>query len=332
MANFETDTKILKTLIKNTKKSGKEAWKAGKILLDIYCFSRYKLKYEKFSQYTKKEFGINEETAHKYMKISENIPFEKITENMLVSHLYTISEMGKGFREKVLDILALEGKANGNKDALSYDGEMLVIFKNMLEAAKTELSKEGCKEIFNAIKQLDGQEDERRKNVRKNPLEEGIELQKLQIHDKYKSIFKLYQLTPVSEQGLVGLFCTIFHLLQKEEFQYKNSIISFEQIIYIRTEFPDAQIAITDILNLSETYYNKGQDDCKSIDIEFELNSFNYWRHKHDESGERCHMIICWEVDRLPVELEIPPVLCLKEVLESGKIELIKSVKDYNKD
>ena len=34
-------------------------------------------------------------------------------------------------------------------------------------------------------------------------------------------------------------------------------------------------------------------------------------------------------MDKLPIEVEIPPVLCLKEVLESGKIKLFNSAQDY---
>lgn len=327
MANFEEDTKQLKTLINNTKKSGKEAWKAGELLFEIDIARRYKSIYKNFNQYTKKEFGINGDTAQKYIKIYQLIPIKKITDNMLVSHLYTITEMKEKFREEVLDILALEGKANGDKETPPYDGDIVIIFKNILESAKSSLDKNKFKEIFNFIKQLDAQENKRRENSRRNPLKDAIKLQELSVHNKYKPTLNLYQLAPISEQGLVGLFCTIFHLLQKEKFTYKDYTINFEQIIYIRTEYPDAKIGISKSINpVNNTFGEK--DECKMIDIEFELNSFNYWRHKHHQSSENCDMIICWKMDKLPIEVEIPPVLCLKDVLESGKIKLFDSIQN----
>ena len=33
-------------------------------------------------------------------------------------------------------------------------------------------------------------------------------------------------------------------------------------------------------------------------------------------------MIICWEIDKIPTETVSTPILCIKELLETGKIEL----------
>lgn len=328
MANFEADTKTLKTLINNTKKSGKQAWEAGKILKNIDKNNLYtQKKYKRFSQYTNKEFRITEGTARQYISVCNNISKDKITDNMLVSHLYTIAEMDENHRVGVLDALAVAENENGGK--IPYDGDIVMIIANLLKGIEPSLEEEDYKEIYNFIKQQDDKENEfrkRRKRIVKNPSEVADELDNLSINEKYKSILNLYKFVPISEQGLVGLFCTIFHLLKKEGFLYKDETAYFEQIVYIRTEFPDARIRI----NKNPTADCDEQNNCQSLDIEFELNSFNYWRHKHHKDEKECDMIICWEIDNPPkkLEVELPPILCLKDILESGKIKLFDSIQD----
>jgi len=60
----------------------------------------------------------------------------------------------------------------------------------------------------------------------------------------------------------------------------------------------------------------------KELSIEFELDSFNYWKHKHHEATEKCDMIICWEIGKAFKEINMPPILSIRELLETGKITL----------
>jgi hypothetical protein len=318
MTNFEDNTKTLKTLIKKTKKSGKQAWEAGEILNHIFALKEYKEKYKTFNSYTSKEFDIKEETAQQYITIYKKIPIDMITDKMLVSHLYTIAEMQDILKVQILGILRLEE----DESKVTYDGDIVLIFKQVLEQAKSSLSDKEAKELFKFIKKLDLQENERRKRAKNNPLERAERLETILLHKNYKSLTELYHYSPISEQGLVGLFCTNFHLIKQETFHFNDIKSSFEAIIYIRTEYPDAQILIKKEVRDIDIYSD--HNNYQKINIEFELNSFNYWRHKHheSESSEKCDMIICWEIDKIPTETVSTPILCIKELLETGKIEL----------
>ncbi|MEJ6487983.1 hypothetical protein N0Y54_43360 [Nostoc punctiforme UO1] len=318
MTNFEEDTKKLKVLIDNTKKSGKQAWEAGEILSSILEGRRYKSNYKSFNDYTKREFNIQEETAKQYILIYQKIPIDLITDKMLVSHLYTIAEMQDVLKKQILNTLNLVEKESNDQNRLPYDGEMVLIFKQILESAKTVLNESELKKLFDFIKNKDNQEKNRRKRAKTDP-ETSPKLETLSLHKKYQCLPGLYLYTPISEQGLVGLFCTAFHLIKGESFLYKNYNVIFNKIVYIRTEFPDARVTIIkDLHNLSIFF----EDEEEYIYIEFELNSFNFWRHKHHESTEECHLIVCWEIDKMPVETTRPPILSVKDLLKTGKIEL----------
>ena len=60
----------------------------------------------------------------------------------------------------------------------------------------------------------------------------------------------------------------------------------------------------------------------KELSIEFELDSFNYWRHKHHEATEKCDMIICWEIGKAFKKINMPPILSIRELIETGEIIL----------
>ncbi len=66
------------------------------------------------------------------------------------------------------------------------------------------------------------------------------------------------------------------------------------------------------------------------LQVEFEYKSFEFLIHKHHISDKKCHLIICWEdnarSDKERAKSEnvkaLPPILELKDFLETGKINL----------
>lgn len=334
MANFDEVTTELKKIITNTQKSAKQAWQAGKTLLDIRAYKNFKPKYKNFNAYTKEEFNITDNTAEQYIKIYEKIPLEMITDNMLVSHLYTLAEMPDKSKNQVLKTMRWAEENIKSENKVPYDGNMVLVFKQIIESAKENslLSDDLLQEIFRECLNQDTEDSNRRTRRKKDPLKEAIPIDELQIHNSFKKVSSIYSRVPISEQGLVGLFCTIFHILRKKTINYKGKQYNFSRILYIRVEFPDAKIEITRKSMAQQLSLFPSVDDIDlfgsvdnidiKLDIEFELDSFNYWRHKHQDATENCDMIICWEIGKSFKEINMPPILSIKELLETGKVIL----------
>lgn len=134
----------------------------------------------------------------------------------------------------------------------------------------------------------------------------------------FPSICEMYEHEPVLEMGVVGLFCAMFHLLLETKFNYggaKNWRL--KSIIYVRNEFPDA---VMKLIN------EKGETSL--LQVEFELYTANYISHSHTDSEKECHLIIAWEDNLNRTKMQkfgkkIPPILSIKKLLETGKIELL---------
>lgn len=325
-SELQKDTEQLKKWIKKAERSAKQAWKAGEKLSIISQEEKFKPDYNSFRDYTKEEFNINERTANKYIVVYQKIPFELITDNMLVSHLYTIATMQEELKYKILETMAwaeTNSKFNENKNQQqTYDNGIILTFKQIIESIKEEakntLKNQDYHEIFELIYEQDTNESKQKERRRKDPLKDAEPLINLDIHEKFKDVSTLYYNTPISEQGFVGLFCTIFHIVKELNFLYQDKQVKFSKIIYIRTEFPDALIEL------------QKNDDTphENVSIEFELDSFNYWIHEHHKAKEKCKIIICWEhgekFKKLMKKINSPYVLSIKEVLETGKIKLHK--------
>ncbi|HAT13975.1 MAG TPA: hypothetical protein DCS91_10755 [Microcoleaceae bacterium UBA11344] len=325
MDNFDKLTTQLKKIITNTQKSAKQAWQAGETLGDIRTNKNFKPKYKNFDDYTKKEFNITDKTAEQYIKIYEKIPLEMITDNMLVSHLYTLAEMPDKSKNQVLKTMRWAEENIEIENKVLYNGNIVLVFKQIIESAKKNslLSDDLLQEIFRECLNQDTKDSNRRTRRKKDPLNEASPIDELPIHKSFKKVSSIYSRVPISEQGLVGLFCTIFHILRKKTIDYKGMKYNFSKILYIRVEFPDAKIEITRKSMAQQLSLFPSVDEIDiELDIEFELDSFNYWRHKHHEAKENCDMIICWEIGRSFKEIDMPPILSIKELLETGKVIL----------
>jgi len=133
---------------------------------------------------------------------------------------------------------------------------------------------------------------------------------------------ELIKQEPINEMGVVALFCIIFEQIRNKPFKLDNCNLEFKSIKYIQTAFPDACIICK---------VNGKKPSNTDLQIEFEYESFNYIYHKHHDMKEKCDLIICWEDNtrndesRLKsdvVRLRMPPILELKDFLNTGEINL----------
>ncbi|MBD2003842.1 MULTISPECIES: hypothetical protein [Cyanophyceae] len=156
----------------------------------------------------------------------------------------------------------------------------------------------------------------------------------------FPEIEDIYSKKPIDEQGLVGLFCTIFPIIKSKKLTIKDSDflgfceiplkyqLYFLKIKGIRTRFPDAIIDFA-ICNQDLTIYATTE-----ISVEFEFESFNYTRHRHYETHEKCPLIVCWKHEELSKwknwkqiyykkDKPLPFILSVEKLLETGEINLI---------
>jgi len=305
MENLQEKTRYLEYLISNAKKSAIDTYEAGKMLDEIRKKEGFLPQYKSFNEYTQKSFCINESTADKYIEIYKKIPHNYITENILVTHLYLVTEM-KDESKRIQMLKAMNSiEKSGKSKKHPYDYETVLSVKQIIEESKDGTYSD--KDTTNLLQELTKKKQEQSR--RKFKLSMGSCIKE----SKIKGIEDLYTNNPVDEQGLVGLFCTIFHLIKYKPFLYYGRHISFSKILYIRSSFPDAKIEVV-------------TDDEKTdhLNIEFEFESMRYLRHKHDKAKDACHIIICWKNDwDYKKEIERPKILSVQELIKEGNIILI---------
>ncbi len=327
LPDFVKDTEELHRIIKQAKNSGEFAWKAGEILKKIRDNKSYQSNYENFEQYTQEEFGVNHQTANNYIVIYQSFKHEEIG-NMLVTYLRVIADIdNNNVRKMVLDsfrqIKDKEEKEKqekkNNPDINPYHANVKdVIATISLIGSKneTETSKDEISETINSVIEKG---KEREENKKKNRVGFGKPFQP----KYYPEIKELIENEPISEAGLIALFCLLFRKIKGIFFNYNGDKIKFEKIKYIQTSFPDACIRYS-------TISKNGKEIHNELKVEFEFVSFNYIRHRHHNIQTTCDMIICWEENaRTDSKLfkneavkELPPILPLKNLFETGKIEL----------
>jgi hypothetical protein len=254
------------------------------------------------------EFRITEPTANSYIKIHESFDIHEISD-LIVSNLKVIAEIQldklrgevvKAFAsqksedfavKEVIATVALLDRENKKYK----QGEIESFVKEIIQRAKAELILENRK--------------------RKNLVKFGEVLNA----KAFPEIEKRFEKNPINEMGVVALFCVAFDYMREASFKLENDTLCFKNIKYVQAAFPDACILC-------------GVADKKStnteLHIEFEYKSFEYITHKHYKSPKKCHLIICWEDNakrnssKSPNVKELPPIIELKDFLETGKINL----------
>lgn len=339
--NLDKKTQKIDKLINKTN-SGKNAWTAGSLLHEIKKGEEYKAKQiTSFAAYVRKELNISETKASAYIKVYLTYDEEDIGELMLVTHLSYLSEQNQNIRECLLaalrkidkkkvnktkvrlnakpsdknDLFANFGKKNvSEKEELrpDYDKEIITTSVNLLDSAE----KKGLKiteDLADAAVDTATEISKRNFETLKLPNKTGQKLESV----FFKDLCNLFEYEPVSEMGLVSLFCTMLYSIRQIDFEYnKTTKLKFKAIQYVRTAFPDAAIKFVS---------NKNEETI--LNVEFEFNTTNYLLHEHNKSDKECHLIITWQNDLNKKKIEqfgqiLPPIISVKNLLLNGKIML----------
>ncbi|MEG4074236.1 hypothetical protein QUA30_16325 [Microcoleus sp. Pol14C2] len=297
------------------------AYKIGEELTKIFedC-ERNQISKGVFYQYVHNKFYYSEDIIRKYKEIYALIPLDFIgkAKNILLGHLYSLIKMGEKERKLFMDAILLVENDNyfateSIKIKKYYRTEDISILKNLREQDKTKFDTPEKiknyiiqKRIVPKVKADFEKKTIANNNKRGEPIQDNL------------LEFNLYAFEPTTEQGVVGLFCTIFHLIAKPElnFNFHQKKVSFSRIQKIQTAFPDALIECIE-------YDKKGnRTGLHDLYVEFEYKSHNYIEHRHPAARKRyCEMVICWE-NNWNDEKPYVYILSLKELLEKGQIIL----------
>lgn len=306
----------------NSNDSGKNAWRAGATLNQIKETKEFSFfNCNSFGEYTQQKLSISETRANGYITIYKSFSDESFNDNILVTHLLTLAKADQNIREVILEGIKkiniektvkdnIIGKVIANKPF--HTNDIISTTIELLKSAKSNKLEINTDLAVNALELAKEQNFDR-----------GTSYKVSNKHGKpfssiyFENVCKVFPYKPTCEMDVVGLFCTIFIYLKEIPFRYSGQtlLVSFDHIVYLRAAFPDAQVKLN----------GKKKDDLMTIDIEFEFKSSSYFSHLNSE--KTCHMIVCWENNIYKLEYDkfkykIPPILSLKNVLETGKIAL----------
>lgn len=329
---FQQDTEQLRNLISQVNNSGILAWDAGDILKKVKNQQSYKTRFRTFERYTKNEFEINPQTANNYITIREKFDRTEIGNVMLVSHLRVIAEIENDrMRKTVLtafkkqeDLLKKTNNQPSNEIYKTKLQDVVATVSMIIEGGEINISEDEINTIVKTNIEIGREQAKKNRKSRKKQKgsDDKAKFGDTFTSDFFKDVSALIENEPINEMGVVALFCVMFQSLRGTQIKWKNELITFISIKYIRAEFPDACVR-------SKNVENKKNFE---LDIEFEFESYNYIRHGHSKSKNKCDMIVCWidnakTNDKLKDKEAIkkmPPVLSLKNCFETGDIELIK--------
>lgn len=366
------DSSLVETLtklIKQEKEKGKTAWTIGKLLSEWKEQEFAQVKKpdllanfeDKFESLVSETLGISKRRTETRMEIHRWIKDSNlITNKMAISHLEQVIRLkNEKAIEDLLKDLAKTEKENKNeknpynegiiasvvskhqklsqhqKPLQKQSNDNLPLFSD--DSSESNKNKESREIDFNFLEALNTQisdyesQSEQKKNQRSDIW--GPDLKT----SYFPEIENIYSKEPIDEQGLVGLFCTIFPIIKSQNLTIKcldyleflqisgTQELNFFKIKGIRTRFPDAIIEFA--------FLNKFRQEKRTeLFIEFEFESYNYIRHKHYDSEEKCHLIVCWKHEELSqwenwkkiyYFKPLPFILSVKNLLETGEINLI---------
>lgn len=369
----------LTKLIKEDKEKGKTAWTIGKMLSELKEQRLANVKKTNLLAYFEKDFenfisqtlGLSKAQTGRRIDIYKGITDSKlITKKMAISHLEQVIRLDdKKAREKLLKTLSememeMEIENKNGKHSVPYNaqiiGSMVSQYKNYLQkqsnnkkyndnlplssddSTESNKNEESTGTDFN-FREVLGTEISNYKREREKSYNNRSDIWGQDIKTSYfPEIENIYSREPIDEQGLVGLFCTIFPIIKNNDLtikclDYLNFLeipkkyqyqLNFKKIKGIRTRFPDAIIEL-DICDFQLKIIRTTE-----LFVEFEFESFNYIHHKHYDSQEKCHLIVCWKHDELSQwknwknlyyknAKPLPFILSVENLLKTGEINLI---------
>lgn len=347
--DLDKKTERIDKLINKTN-SGKNSWLAGKLLHEIKEKQEYKGKQiTSFEIYTRRELNISETKAYSYIKIYLTYEEDDIGDLMLVTHLIYLAEQNQNIREKLVKALReIDTKKINRRNTQStskklsndsqlikneivdnqppqsnekqqkedlrpdYDKDILTTGINLLNSAERngiQVTDELATDAINVATEI----NQRNLENLKLPNKTGRRMESAY----FPTLCELFEFEPISEMGLVSLFCTMLHLIKDIKFKFnKKTDLYFKSVQYVRVAFPDAAIKFVN---------EKSQETI--LNVEFELNTTNFLLHEHNKSDKECHLIIAWENDLNKSKIEefgqkIPPIISIRQVIETGQINL----------
>lgn len=337
---LDKKTQEIDRLINKTN-SGKNAWKAGGLLSGIKEQEEFKTKnFSSFGAYTTNSLRISESKAYSYIRINQIYSEDDLSELTLVSHLLELADKDQDIREMVLayarKIDAQKIEKNKEKQDLTQQSYNL-IKQPTITTQKVEMRPDYTTEMIETISGLLDNAKSSRIDIDEKLTSQAFELSE-KIHTQrelnhklpnkkgglinskhFPEVCSIFPNKPTCEMEVVGLFCVMFQHIRHLSFPYGKTPISvnFNHIEYLRVAFPDGEIAVI----------NHKKGNYTSLKTEFEFMSESYLTHGHNNSKNECHLIVCWEntllnSDLEPFGLSFPPILSLKKLLETGRIQL----------
>lgn len=310
--NIKADTMQLKELLSKAEETGLIAWRVGEAAYRIKENKSFKdLGYLTFDDYSTKELGKGEVTINIYIKIYQSFEIDEVG-SMLFTHLKEFVKIKDVRIRKVALETFRKLRSKFVKEADIKEKEQIFTALEVEKVAKIisasdYLSDEAVENIIQEVLKVKQQKEATKPN------KFGKDFN----YPKFTSIKELIACEPIDEQGTVALFCLLFDILRNYQFPLKLSktttAISFHKVKFIRSRFPDACIVCRQKRNTYEFDWD--------VMVEFEYLSESYTSHLM--SKEPCQLIICWEdnINR-NVYQGVPPIISLKDFLETGEIKL----------
>ena len=368
----------LTKLIKQDKEKGKTAWTIGQMLSELrtkklaqvinpdspdsVIFIEYKYNFDNyFESFVSETFGYSKAQTERRMEIYQGIKNPNlITKKMAIVHLEQVIRLKdeKAIEELLKTLSELEDKNQNEKDSVPYNE---TIIASVVNQHQKYLQKQSNNKTLSLLSDDSSESNKNQEateinfhfrealNTEISDYERRSEQIKKQRSDiwgqdiktsYFPEIENIYSREPIDEQGLVGLFCTIFPIIKSQDLtikccDYLNFLgISVTKELYflkikgIRTRFPDAIIEF----DICEPRLKTKR--TTELFVEFEFESFNYVHHKHYDSKEKCHLIVCWKHEELSKwenwknnsynkSKPLPFILSVENLLETGEINLI---------
>jgi hypothetical protein len=324
---------------------------------------------DNFESFVSETLGLSKAQTEIRIEIHEWIKDSQlITKKMAISHLEQVIRLKneKAIEDLLKNLAKIEKENKNENNSVPYTQKIIAFVvsqhqklsqhqkhlqkqsnnKHLLllsdDSSENNKNQESTEIGFNFTEALntkisdDESQSEQKKNQRSDIWGPEIET------SHFPEIKSIYSREPIDEQGLVGLFCTIFPIIKTNNLTIKcldyldflgihkkeQSQLQFLKIKGIRTRFPDAIIEF----NICDPRLKT--TGTTELFVEFEFESFNYIRHKHHDSKERCHLIVCWKHEELSQwknwknlscnkTQPLPFILSVKNLLETGEINLI---------
>jgi hypothetical protein len=268
----------LSKLVKQDKEKGKTAWTIGKLLSEleeqILIKAVNQNSDEEFEDFVAENLGLSRPQIETRMAIHRWISDSNlITKRMAIGHLEQVIRLkDEDAIKSVLNILAEYEKENQEKDLLYTEtiiGSVVNEYKEYVKKEKSNNEQNDFSLFLNGDRGEDNNQrvtdfsfedsfdrnnsnyklkNERTRNRRADIWGRDIE------SGKFPEITNFYAKEPIDEQGLVGLFCTIFPIIKNKDITIdssacekilgftKNQELKFSKIKGIRQRFPDGII------------------------------------------------------------------------------------------